>query len=368
MARKGRPSKNRDLVIHALVKGIERGGDVDYKLTRREICAVSGLTHESSIQTPLKQLINEGKVVTELVCRKTRRPPTHGEPGPYVSVYSINKSEWRWLMRYYYPYRRESLPDSATAKRRAEFLASDFADEMFKLEQFYEIVTRLFLIWGMMLDRDTLDKIHRLLTSNQVKGWVEKWMGTMNKKETKSVTESFALIGQFFELLHNLKANQKMPADSYFKEYEKPEVMDNLKRALRYFFRMDKEVQELASLARLSPTLFSYALRVDVEEGTPPVFLFNVSKLHETVASHPTLHDLRNVITKEFKCFLWRLLFIMIMRDVIDYPQNITKRLCKKAGLNSRPTDLETALLYLVEKVARQIIPTKESLRNRLAK
>lgn len=368
MTGRGRPSRNRDLIVHSLVKGLEREGVIEYKLTRRDICTASGLVYESSVQAPLTQLVNDGIVATELVNKRTREPPIDGEPGPNVTVYFIDKSKWRWLLRHYFPTHGASFPDRAAARRRAEFLSSDFSDEIFQPERFYEIVTRAFLKWCIMMDGDSLRDIQRLLTSTATQQTLREHLRKSHSSiDDESVSAAFILLGQLFQQLYDLKTSQRMPTDSFFEALERPEVMANSKRAVHFLLGMrEEELRELASFARLSPSLLSYVLQEDVSEGMPPVFLFDLSKLKQMIAGHPRLDELWKEVRREFSAFFWRLLFVMVTRDMIDYPETMTMKLLKKAGLYSKPADRELSLEYLVEKVARQFIPTTRSLRNRL--
>lgn len=317
MARRGARIKNDLPVIHALVVN---GPSTQAEITRRAF-PNRRRPSQSSVQGPIIRLVKRGLVrdKNELGKRRLERR------------YFLDPSKWMEIVQIYFPYHER---ENMTIPERIEFLNSDYADQIFDSEHFYRLLIKLFLKWAVDLDPKFWDDFE-----SEARGWrtqslISRIPDDYHQSETRfMMNKSLEVI----PLVRRLKENDP-DAKS---EVETILAEGRRKKTLLRLLGISDELDELASLARLSPSLIGYAMHIDnYIHKSPLEFTFSLSSLPEAFDLSKDL-DVQgvskagNLHSKEFRRFIWRFVLIMVIHDLIELPQQEVKMRMERAGVLS---------------------------------
>lgn len=314
-------------VIHALRLG---------KLTVAEIAKEANYAYQSS-KAILLRLIDEGLVDSETVGREPS-DDLKGDKRQSAKVYFLKFPKWKTVVQIYFPSqgeikrRAEKKEHITDMKQKAEFLASSYADQIFGHEQFYELLMRLFLRWAVDMDYQTFDKFKRadrqLVLRDAKRIIPEEWH--------ELITLGTKAIDRAIDLTDRMKRGNPQTKQNLESDVKSLLEFENDSAKSKYYKKMvlsklgfgEKDIEELATLIRLSPSLVGYMAFQDNKMRIGPFeILFDSSKTPRQWPPEPFFQELNK--------FIWRFIMIMVVHDIVTLPKEEVDLILKKANVSS---------------------------------
>lgn len=251
--------------------------------------------------------------------------------------YSLNPSKWKEIVQVYFPY--EGMSAMSTSAK-ADFLASEYANVIFDADHFSEILIRLFLKWAIDLDVATLNEIRTMNMSGETQAMISRF-----QTEKQRLKYAQAVLNQVIDIVLELKKGDletKAKVESLVRSLYDGSYEGYEHRVLLIVLGLnEKELEELAHVARLSPSLISYMAQAERYVTMAPLkVMFNTSVFTDKIdwARNPKsakANEIYGPISKEFKKFVWRFVMVMAIHDLIVLPSNEAEHLLKNSGIPS---------------------------------